>query len=167
MTQLEFQGGWKNLHVDELCLQSHAHRLHSHSVSSRDLRNFRFMNKIKISRFDNFSATVEIDGRSVSLGLYDTAGQEDYDNLRKLSYPETNVFLLCFSVVSPTSYENARYKWFEEIKEFSANAVVIVVGTQIDLRTDKDVIKKLKESKKSPISVEKVIPETTQNLQNF
>lgn len=39
-----------------------------------------------------------VDGVAVSLGLWDTAGQEDYDRLRPLSYPQTDVFLICFSV---------------------------------------------------------------------
>ncbi|KOB73067.1 putative rac gtpase, partial [Operophtera brumata] len=47
-----------------------------------------------------------VDGVAVSLGLWDTAGQEDYDRLRPLSYPQTDVFLICFSVTSPSSYEN-------------------------------------------------------------
>jgi len=43
-------------------------------------------------------------------GLFDTAGQEDYDRLRPLSYPQTDVFLVCFSVVSPSSFENVKEK---------------------------------------------------------
>ena len=38
------------------------------------------------------------------------SGQEDYDRLRPLSYPQTDVFLVCFSVVSPSSFENVREK---------------------------------------------------------
>ena len=37
-------------------------------------------------------------------------GQEDYDRLRPLSYPQTDVFLVCFSVVSPSSFENVKEK---------------------------------------------------------
>jgi GTPase SAR1 family protein len=38
-------------------------------------------------RFDNFSDTIEVDGQSYNVSLWDTAGQEDYERLRILSYP--------------------------------------------------------------------------------
>uniref|UniRef100_A0A3B3T2T7 Ras homolog family member G n=1 Tax=Paramormyrops kingsleyae TaxID=1676925 RepID=A0A3B3T2T7_9TELE len=65
--------------------------------------------------FDNYSAQVTVDGRMVSLNLWDTAGQEEYDRLRTLSYPQTNVFVVCFSIASPPSYENVRLKWHPEV----------------------------------------------------
>lgn len=57
-----------------------------------------------------------VDGRPINLGLWDTAGQEDYDRLRPLSYPQTDVFLLCFAINTPTSYDNIKNKWFPEIQ---------------------------------------------------
>lgn len=55
-----------------------------------------------------------------TLGLFDTAGQEDYDRLRPLSYPQTDVFLVCFSVTSPASFENVKEKWFPEVSDSMA-----------------------------------------------
>ncbi len=51
-----------------------------------------------------------IGGDPLVLALFSTAGQEDYDRLRPLSYPQTDVFLLCFSTVNPASFENVREK---------------------------------------------------------
>uniref|UniRef100_A0AAX7U6N3 Ras homolog family member G n=1 Tax=Astatotilapia calliptera TaxID=8154 RepID=A0AAX7U6N3_ASTCA len=66
--------------------------------------------------FDNYSSQVTVDGRIISLNLWDTAGQEEYDRLRTLSYPQTNVFVICFSISSPASYENVKHKWHPEVR---------------------------------------------------
>ncbi|XP_070537685.1 ras-related C3 botulinum toxin substrate 1-like isoform X2 [Ptychodera flava] len=101
--------------------------------------------------FDNFSANLHVDGLLVNLGLWDTAGQEDYDRLRPLSYPQTDVFIMCFSVVSEVSYDNVLSKWDPEINHHVPSAPKILVGTKIDLRENKEVLEKLKEKGKSPI----------------
>ncbi|KAJ8036921.1 Ras-related C3 botulinum toxin substrate 1 [Holothuria leucospilota] len=93
-----------------------------------------------------------VDGRPVNLGLWDTAGQEDYDRLRPLSYPQTDVFLICFSLVSPASYENVRTKWYPEVSHHCPNTPIILVGTKLDLRDDKDTTAKLSERNLRPIS---------------
>ncbi len=64
----------------------------------------------------------------VSLGLWDTAGQEDYDRLRPLSYPQTDVFVLCFSVISPTSFTNITNKWIPEIRHHCPDKPIILCG---------------------------------------
>jgi len=84
--------------------------------------------------FDNYQANVLVDGKIVSLGLWDTAGQQDYDRLRPLSYPGTDVFLACFSTISPTSFANITQKWIPEIVHNCPNAPIILVGTKTDLR---------------------------------
>lgn len=94
--------------------------------------------------FDNYQANVMIDGRPISLGLWDTAGQEDYDRLRPLSYPNTDVFLACFSVISPTSLENIGSKWLPEIRHHCPNTPVVLVGTKGDLRKDGRALEKMK-----------------------
>lgn len=86
--------------------------------------------------FDNYSCNVMVDGRPFNLGLWDTAGQEDYDRLRPLSYPQTDVFLVMFSVVGPASFYNVSGKWIPEITHHCPNTPFIIVGTKIDLRDD-------------------------------
>ncbi|KAJ2817353.1 Rho GTPase protein rac1 [Coemansia erecta] len=102
--------------------------------------------------FDNYSANVMVDGKPINLGLWDTAGQEDYDRLRPLSYPQTDVFLVCFSLVSPPSFENVRTKWYPEISHHAPGVQIILVGTKLDLREDPDTIQLLKQKSAAPIS---------------
>ena len=89
-----------------------------------------------------------------TLGLFDTAGQEDYDRLRPLSYPQTDVFLVCFSVTSPASFENVREKWFPEVHHHCPGVPCLIVGTQADLRDDPGVREKLSRQKMQPIRKE-------------
>ncbi|CAH8386273.1 unnamed protein product [Eruca vesicaria subsp. sativa] len=112
--------------------------------------------------FDNFSANVVVDGNTVNLGLWDTAGQEDYNRLRPLSYRGADVFILAFSLISKASYENIAkkvcflllltfilclininllflfvYQWIPELRHYAPGVPIILVGTKLDLRDDK------------------------------
>ncbi|KAF3332579.1 rac-like GTP-binding protein 7 [Carex littledalei] len=87
--------------------------------------------------FDNFSANVIVDGSTVNLGLWDTAGQEDYNRLRPLSYRGADVFLLAFSLISKASYENIYKKWIPELRHYAPNVPIVLVGTKLDLRDDR------------------------------
>merc|ERR550525_1067681 len=86
--------------------------------------------------FDNYHANIVVDGKPINLGLWDTAGQEDYDRLRPLSYPQTDVFLVCFSLISRTSYENVRRKWIPEVSHHCPKVPIVLVGTKADCRHD-------------------------------
>eukprot|EP01091_Cochliopodium_minus_P011028 TRINITY_DN305_c0_g1_i7.p1 TRINITY_DN305_c0_g1~~TRINITY_DN305_c0_g1_i7.p1 ORF type:complete len:196 (+),score=49.00 TRINITY_DN305_c0_g1_i7:83-670(+) len=103
--------------------------------------------------FDNYSTQVVTDDdRPVTLGLWDTAGQEDYDRLRPLSYPQTDVFLICFSVVNPSSFDNINQRWLPEIKHHNPDTPIILVGLKVDLREDKNTINDLGEKGLKPIA---------------
>ena len=102
--------------------------------------------------FDNFSANVMVDGKSVDLHLWDTSGLKEYDRLRPLSYLQTDIFLMCFSIVSPTSFENVRVMWYPDVSHHCPNTPIILVGTKLDLRDDRETIEKLREEKLAPIT---------------
>ncbi|XP_019206420.1 cell division control protein 42 homolog isoform X4 [Oreochromis niloticus] len=102
--------------------------------------------------FDNYAVTVMIGGEAYTLGIFDTAGQEDFDRLRPLSYPQTDVFLVCFSVVSLSSFKNVTEKWVPEISHHCPATPFLLVGTQVHLRDDSDTLKKLAQSKQQAVT---------------
>jgi len=104
--------------------------------------------------FENYVADIEVDGKQVELALWDTAGQEDYDRLRPLSYPDTDVILMCFSIDSPDSLENIPEKWNPEVKHFCPNVPIILVGNKKDLRQDEHTRRELAKMKQEPVRSE-------------
>jgi Ras-related C3 botulinum toxin substrate 1 len=119
-----------------------------------------------------------VDGKPISLGLWDTAGQEDYDRLRPLSYPQTDVFLICFSIVSPPSFDNVKAKvrdshldehvkgrlwanerrqWYPEIDHHAPNIPIILVGTKLDLREDPATLDSLRQKRMEPVSYDQAL----------
>ena len=87
--------------------------------------------------FDNYKAQVTFEGEDVEINLWDTAGSEDYDRLRPLSYPQTDVFLMCFSIKSRSSFQNIRDRWVPEVRHHCGNAIpIVLVGNKSDLRAD-------------------------------
>ena len=112
--------------------------------------------------FENYVADIEVDGefcpkvcksnvlgigKAVELALWDTAGQEDYDRLRPLSYPDTDVILMCFSIDSHDSLQNIPgmitiqvffpailEKWVPEVRHFCPKVPIVLVGNKKDLR---------------------------------
>ncbi|KAI6001033.1 P-loop containing nucleoside triphosphate hydrolase protein [Pisolithus orientalis] len=78
--------------------------------------------------FENYVHDIWVDDQLVELSLWDTAGQEEFDRLRSLSYAETHVVMICFSVDNPVSLENVETKWIEEIVEHCPGVKLILVG---------------------------------------
>eukprot|EP00731_Ephydatia_muelleri_P012625 Em0006g1519a len=101
---------------------------------------------------DNYSANIIVDDKVVTLGLWDTAGQDDYNRLRPLCYPDTDVFLMCFSLVSPASFENVSAKWYPEIHHHRPDTPIILVGTKSDLRDRPEIIERLKDLNMAPVT---------------
>ncbi|KAG8185869.1 hypothetical protein JTE90_004411 [Oedothorax gibbosus] len=104
--------------------------------------------------YDKYSVIVNVNNKPIRLQICDTAGQDDFDALRPLCYPRTDVYLLCFSVVYPTSFHNAREKWLPEIRRHSPRVPVLLVGTQADLRADIDTLIDLATYREQPVSRE-------------
>eukprot|EP01108_Squamamoeba_japonica_P007193 TRINITY_DN5997_c0_g1_i6.p1 TRINITY_DN5997_c0_g1~~TRINITY_DN5997_c0_g1_i6.p1 ORF type:complete len:213 (-),score=75.88 TRINITY_DN5997_c0_g1_i6:100-699(-) len=104
--------------------------------------------------FDNYNTAIMVDDEPYNLGLWDTAGQEEYDRLRALCYPQTDVFLVCFSVVSPVTLENVRLKWNPELKHHCPDTPRVLVGLKTDLREDDQVRKSLADAQQEPISLD-------------
>lgn len=93
--------------------------------------------------FDNFSKNVSHNGSLIRLDLYDTAGQEDYDRLRVICYPNTDVFLVCYAVDNDASLHNCESKWVPELRHHAPNAKIILVGLKADLKTDSKKINEM------------------------
>ncbi|EEP82501.1 protein rho2 [Uncinocarpus reesii 1704] len=94
--------------------------------------------------FENYVTDCRVDGRSVQLALWDTAGQEDYERLRPLAYSKAHVLLIAFSVDTPDSLENVKHKWIEEANERCPNVPIILVGLKKDLREDPLAIEEMR-----------------------
>ncbi|XP_071752032.2 rho-related GTP-binding protein RhoG-like [Centroberyx gerrardi] len=94
--------------------------------------------------YNTYSAEVSVDNRTVDLNLWDTAGKEEYDCVRPLSYPGADVIILCFSITSRSSYENVKLKWHPEVTHHCPNVPILLVGTKSDLRVDQGVLETLR-----------------------
>ncbi|XP_064235747.1 rho-related GTP-binding protein RhoF isoform X2 [Aotus nancymaae] len=130
------------------------------------------------SVFDKYTASVTVGSKEVTLNLYDTAGQEDYDRLRPLSYQNTHLVLICYDVMNPTSYDNVLIKvrpasgvvapdlgpaaalipcllppqWFPEVTHFCRGTPMVLIGCKTDLRKDKEQLRKLRAAQLEPVT---------------
>ncbi|ELP92373.1 RAC GTPase, putative [Entamoeba invadens IP1] len=84
--------------------------------------------------------------------VVETKAAIEYDQLRALSFPQTDIFLICFSVVSPPSFDNVSAKWQPEVAHNCPNIPYIFVGTKVNTRENNDQLKRLKEKNTTPIT---------------
>ncbi|EED13025.1 Rho GTPase Rho4, putative [Talaromyces stipitatus ATCC 10500] len=106
--------------------------------------------------FENYitQTTHAHSGKTVELALWDTAGQEEYDRLRPLSYPETDLLFVCFAIDCPNSLENVMDKWYPEVLHFCPTTPLILVGLKSDLRNKSTCIELLKTQGLTPVTPE-------------
>ncbi|KAJ3201304.1 GTP-binding protein Rho1, partial [Dinochytrium kinnereticum] len=72
----------------------------------------------------------------MEFGLWDTAGQEEFERLRPLSYSESNIIVICFDITSRDSLENIAQKWYPEVNQYCHGVPIIVVGCKADRRNE-------------------------------
>merc|ERR1719289_193536 len=119
----------------------------------------RFPDKYVPTIFDNSSKVVTYKphdhhpGTKVELDLWDTAGQEEFDRIRYLSYRDTHVFFFCYSCVDPDSFQNISSKWLPEVNYHmrNANPTKMLVGLKCDLLEDKKTLDELEKNGKTAV----------------
>ncbi|EFA86112.1 hypothetical protein PPL_00672 [Heterostelium album PN500] len=110
--------------------------------------------------FDNYtdsSSVITVDGFRVSLGYWDTTvGRAEYDRIRVLCYPSTDLFLICFSVVNQESFANVSGRWYPEIRQHCPDTPFILVGTKSDLTTDSETLEILASREQTVVTPEQI-----------
>ncbi|KAK7044609.1 GTP binding protein Cdc42 [Favolaschia claudopus] len=104
--------------------------------------------------FDGYAINIMVGTQTYCLGYFDTAGQAEYDRLRPLSYPQTDAFLVCFSVGMLESLKNIRNKWFPELHHYCPRVPRIMVATKIDLRNEEQTLLRMHGPGQIPVTSE-------------
>ena len=106
------------------------------------------------SVFESYVGDIRVDGKIVELAFWDTVGDEEYARLRPLSYPDTDVYLMCFSIDSPESLAKVLEKWTPEVRHFCPDVPIILVGNKKDLRNDENTKRELSKVEQEPVKSE-------------
>ncbi|KAI7878434.1 Sec3p Rho1p complex [Lichtheimia hyalospora FSU 10163] len=102
--------------------------------------------------FDTFVKTTHVDGRQVDIELWDTAGQEMYDRLRMLAYPDSDVILIAYDIGDPETLANVPEKWLPEVQYHSGSNTFFLVGCKRDLRDDPERLEELRQQGMTTVS---------------
>ncbi|XP_064634163.1 cdc42 homolog [Lineus longissimus] len=116
-----------------------------------------FNENLNVDVCDGFMTEVAVEDTPCQLQLVDICVTEgdDYDRIRYLSFYDTDIVIICFSLVDRSSLENVKSRWLPEINQHPSlrSAIYMLVGTKSDLRGDQDVIARLREQDEEPIDV--------------
>ncbi|XP_062333924.1 rho-related GTP-binding protein RhoH [Osmerus eperlanus] len=93
-----------------------------------------FPDSYKPTVFENTGVEVFMDGVQISLGLWDTAGNDTFRNIRPMSYQQADVVLVCYSVANPASLASVRNRWVPEVRGQLPGVPLLLVATQTDQR---------------------------------
>jgi Ras family protein A len=104
--------------------------------------------------FENYVVETKFEGISVELSIWDTAGQEEYENLRLRSYSGANVVLICYSPDCRDSLENIEVKWVPEVCHFCPGVPYLLVCCKSDLREDMKTVESLNRCGETTVSTE-------------
>ncbi|KDN52352.1 hypothetical protein K437DRAFT_254334 [Tilletiaria anomala UBC 951] len=105
--------------------------------------------------FESAVHTLDLgNGQVCELSLWDTAGQEDFDKLRSLSYSDTHCVIICFSVDRRISLENVENKWVPELQENCPGVKVVLAALKCDLRSEGAFLEKLAQRGETPVDYE-------------
>lgn len=84
--------------------------------------------------FENYVTKIEGPrNMTIELALWDTAGQEEYNRLRPLSYAEVDILMVCYAVDNKTSLQNVQDLWIPEVKHFCPDVPIMLIGLKSDL----------------------------------
>ncbi|KAL3485524.1 cell division control protein 42 [Aspergillus germanicus] len=98
--------------------------------------------------------TITFNNQTHTLQLWDTTWEQGYTRLCSLWYPQTDVFLLCFSIGLLDSLDRVRERWWPEIQHVCPGVPFVLVGLKTDLRYDSDTVQELERSKMGPVRSE-------------
>ncbi|EJW04046.1 small GTP-binding protein domain [Edhazardia aedis USNM 41457] len=99
-------------------------------------RNNKFPDSYVSTVIDNYIKDIVVNESVVSITIWDTAGQEEYDGVRPLAYQDTDLVFLCFTIEKKDSLENIASKWVPEVRNYSPKSVCFLVGMKADIREE-------------------------------
>ena len=78
--------------------------------------------------------------KTVSLDIWDTAGQEVYRALSKNFYLNASIGILVYDISRKTSFESIKDYWYEQLKTFGEEKMIFyIVGNKTDLFEQEEV----------------------------